>query len=380
MRIGIITGEYPPMRGGVGAYTAILASELAALGVSVRVLSRIGTTSGDPEVQVDSIVESWGVGIRRKVKRWAEDHDLTILNIQYQTAAYNMSALIHFLPDALRPLPVVTTFHDLRHPYLFPKAGRLRDWVVMHLAQASQAVIATNHADANALGDLPAMRMIPIGSNILTAPSFDASVVRNQMGLRQGAYLIGYFGLVNSSKGIDDLLISIADIRAQGIDAHLLLIGAGVGSSDPTNQAMLHTIERQIAALDLRSVIHTTGYLEDADVSAHLAAVDVVALPYRDGASYRRGSLMAAIRCGCAIVTTIPDVAIPTFRDGETMRLVSAGDTNALSTALLQLHAEPELRTRLRAGAATIAHDFDWVQIAEATHETLITALNRAQR
>ena len=46
------------------------------------------------------------------------------MNIQYQTAAYGMSPFIHFLPDALRPIPVVTTFHDLRFPYLFPKAGR----------------------------------------------------------------------------------------------------------------------------------------------------------------------------------------------------------------------------------------------------------------
>ena len=50
MRIGMITGEYPPMQGGVGAFTRILAGELAAQGHDLFVLSRDGTQSDDPRV------------------------------------------------------------------------------------------------------------------------------------------------------------------------------------------------------------------------------------------------------------------------------------------------------------------------------------------
>ena len=44
-------------------------------------------------------------------------------------------------------VPVVVTFHDLRVPYLFPKAGRLRPAAVTHLARAAAGVIATDPAD-----------------------------------------------------------------------------------------------------------------------------------------------------------------------------------------------------------------------------------------
>jgi len=39
MRIGLITGEYPPMQGGVGDFTHELGKALAALGHEVHVLT-----------------------------------------------------------------------------------------------------------------------------------------------------------------------------------------------------------------------------------------------------------------------------------------------------------------------------------------------------
>ena len=51
-----------------------------------------------------------------------------------------------------------TTFHDLRPPYLFPKAGPLRDYVTHRLARASDAVIGTNGSDVANSGNGIAMR------------------------------------------------------------------------------------------------------------------------------------------------------------------------------------------------------------------------------
>jgi len=39
MHVLFVTGEYPPMRGGVGAYTAALAQALTEIGVQVSVLT-----------------------------------------------------------------------------------------------------------------------------------------------------------------------------------------------------------------------------------------------------------------------------------------------------------------------------------------------------
>jgi glycosyltransferase involved in cell wall biosynthesis len=103
---------------------------------------------------------------------------------------------------------------------------------------------------------------------------------------------------------------------------------------------------------------------DEEEVGNYLTASDVVVLPFVDGASYRRGSLMAAIRYGCPIVTTNPQVQIPTFIDGENMRLFEAGNSRALANALRDLYQSPELRERLRNGAAQLSQHFDWSQIA----------------
>ncbi len=368
MRIGMITGEYPPLQGGVGAYSRILAGEIAAQGHDVFVLSRAGTTSADPAVRLTAMIDRWNAASLLTIRRWAHVNRLDVVNLQYQTAAYDMSPFIHFLPDVLRSIPVVTTFHDLRYPYLFPKAGRLRDWVVMHLARASNGAISTNHEDAARLRDLPCAAMIPIGSNILPAlpADYTPETWRERAGAQPNDFLIVYFGLINSSKGFEPLLHSLASLRAEGISARLLIIGS-TGSSDPTNAAYTATIDALIARLDLDAYIQRTGYIDDEAVGAYLSAADAVALPFLDGASYRRGSLMAAIRYGCPTVTTTPQVSIPTFKDGDNLLLVAPNSVPALTNALRRLHESPDLRDRLRRGAAELARHFDWTHIARET-------------
>ncbi len=366
MRIGIITGEYPPMQGGVGAYSQILAGELARQGHTIHVLSRVETNEDNAAVQLANTVQSWGAGSLQTVNRWAQDNHLDILNLQFQTAAFGMSPWIHFLPDVVRQMPVVTTFHDLRYPYLFPKAGMLRDWIVNHLAKASAGIIVTNHEDLHRLQALPRTTLIPIGSNILKSlpGDFDARTWRTEAGVESNDFLLAYFGLLNRSKGFETLLQAFARLRQDGVPVRLVIIGGGAGSSDPTNAAFIDEINMLITRLNLAPFIHQTGYLDEESVGAYLSASDGVVLPFLDGASYRRGSLMAAIHYGCAIVTTMPQVMIPTFKHGDNMLLVPPGDNPALENAIRQLQQSPNLGQHLRQGASELADTFRWDTIA----------------
>ena len=369
MRIGIVTGEYPPMVGGVGAYSQILASELTQQGHYISVFSSRAAQSIDPKISIYNTVEAWGFSSLHAIQVWANVERLNVVNLQFQTAAFGMSPWIHFLPDVMRNVPVVTTFHDLRSPYLFPKAGKLRDWIVMRLAKSSDGVIVTNHEDQLKLKHLSKVTLIPIGSNILKKlpTNFDAQIWQAKTGARDGDFLLAYFGLFNRSKGLETLLAGLAKLRETGIPAKLVLIGGGAGTSDPTNAAFMSEINRQIELPGLRKFVQQTGFLDDETVAAYLTASDAVVLPFADGASYRRGSLMAAIRYGCAIITTMAQVPVPTFRNGENMLLITAGDTEALTSAMRQVYESRELRERLRKGAAELARIFEWSEIARAT-------------
>ncbi len=369
MRIGIVTGEYPPMIGGVGAYSHILAKELVRQGHTVSIFSSPGAESQDSHIKVCNNDGTWGISSLNSIRKWATLEQLDIINLQFQTAAFGMSPWIHFLPDGMGKIPVVTTFHDLRYPYLFPKAGKLRNWIVMRLARASTGVIVTNHEDQMKLQSINNTTIIPIGSNILSRLpiNFDVQQWREIAGAKNGDFLLGYFGLFNRSKGLDHLLRSMAGLRDANIPVRLVMIGGGTGASDPTNAAYMDEMNQQIEALGLKTFVQQTGYVDDETVGAYLSACDAVALPFTDGASYRRGSLMAAIHYGRAIVTTRPHVLIETFRDGENLLMVKADDTPALEVGIRQLYEAPDLREKLKQGATELAHEFEWSGIAEVT-------------
>ncbi|MDE2818110.1 MAG: glycosyltransferase family 4 protein [Chloroflexota bacterium] len=366
MKIGLITGEFPPMPGGVGHFSRILAERIQAQGHSVRLLSRTGSNWDKLEI---TTVPGWRLKQVWKIKTWADEHALDLINLQFQTAAFDMSPWIHFLPSLLDQ-PIVTTFHDLRHPYLFPGAGRLRDWVVRHLAGSADGLIATNPEDEQKLAGAPMRSVIPIGSNIISAAASDESAARwrEELSLSDSTTLIGHFGFVQAIKGIDFLVDALAELRQNGHDARLLFIGgqrnavnAGAGES------YRESLEDRIRGYGLGDVLRWTGFLPEAEVAACLQAVDIVILPYLDGASYRRGSLMAAINYGCAIVTTQPTVAHETFIHGENIWLIERQSAAAISDAVIHLIQNPQTANHLRAGARQLRRRFDWDVIARDT-------------
>lgn len=367
-RIGLITGEYPPMRGGVGQHCATLASALADAGHSVCVFSDVRARSLDNRVPVEAAAGRWGPSIASRIRRWADAQRLDILNLHFQTAAYGMSPWVHFLPDRLQR-PFVTTFHDLRVPYLFPKAGPARSWIVHRLARASSGVICTNHEDFAQLAWHPRRALIPIGSSIPASPR-DTGVVeaiRRKMGVEGDAYVIAYFGFINHSKGVDVLLDAVHDaVETDGISVRLWFVGDPLGASDPTNKAEVRRVEHQLESLGLAGVTQWTGPLQQSEIAAHLQAADVVALPFRDGASYRRSSLMAAINAGVPIVTTRPAVAIESFVDGENMLYAERGDARTLARQLTRLAGDRAMRDQLREGSRRLATAFAWPGIAQA--------------
>ena len=190
------------MQGGVGDCTNEIAKGLARLGVEAHVLtaadpsSKTGRGSQQPDterecdVDIHRLVRKWNWSALRLITRTARELKPTVLHIQYQTGAFGMHSAINFLPRLVqtpfsspsvresgwgsRPV-TITTFHDLKVPYLFPKAGRVREWVTRFLARSSDAVIATNEEDFLSLQawGLGQLLIVPIGSNIATAPPPD---------------------------------------------------------------------------------------------------------------------------------------------------------------------------------------------------------------
>jgi len=366
MKIGIITGEFPPMPGGVGAFSRILAETMQTQRHEVHILSRHGT---DHDTLPISTISKWGLSTVAPIQEWVNKHNFDVMNLQFQTAAYDMSATVHFLPQMVHT-PFVTTFHDLRFPYLFPKAGPLRTWMVNHLARQSDGVIATNHEDGNKLDYLPNNTIIPIGSNIMSnlPVDYDRDAWRTKVSADKDTFLLGHFGFIKEIKGIDYLLDAMIKLLDRDINLRLVFIGGrsntiDSGSDDP----YLAHLDNRIQQLGLTDRIHWTGFVEEEDVACYLNAVDLVTLPFLDGASYRRGSLMAAIQYGCAILTTHPKAKVPTFKHEINLWMVPAYSATQIEQGILHLLEHDYHLTDLREGALQLRQHFDWDTIARET-------------
>jgi glycosyltransferase involved in cell wall biosynthesis len=385
MHILFVTGEYPPMPGGVGAYTAELGRALVALGARVSVLTaRRGAPQpethsvDDHAVDVHPIIERWGWRTASRVDAWAAQRGVDWIHVQYQTAAFNMHPAINLAPQRWRNRGrnagrrVAWTYHDLLVPYLFPKAGaRLRRWITERPAHFCHLTIVTNAGDCRQLAarlpaDAASPVVIPIGSNIqgrILTPDVRGHV-RSGYGYSADELVLGYFGFLNRSKGGATLIRTLHRLVQQDVNAHLLMIGERVGASDPTNAAYLREIETLIHALGLSDRIQWTDHLSDADAGAALNACDVLFMPYEDGASLRRGTLMAGLANGCAIVTTTPRSPLPELVDGRDLLYVPAGDAEAAAGAILRLAHAPEWIAELQRNARARSQLFTWERIA----------------
>lgn len=365
MRIGLISGEYPPMQGGVGAYTQILAHHFDQSDYDVFIFTR--PPAQDPDLPL-TYTASWNLSSLKAIRQWAQSHQLDLLNLQFQTAAYQMSPWPHFLAH-FSPVPLVTTFHDLRFPYLFPKAGFLRTKIVDHLARTSNGVIVTNHEDLQALSEknIPG-QLIPIGSNVAYQKILPATKarLRQQLNIPADALILAYFGFINHSKGLDDLIKAVAIVRERLPDLKVLMIGGQLGASDPSNAAYLESIQNLIQQHALEQTFIWTGFLEAAQVAEYMQTASLLILPFKDGASFRRGSLMAAIEQNCAIISTQPQLPIPEFQHQQNMLLVPPNDSQALAQQILSLAQDQALQDHLKQGTQALSQYFAWPKITQA--------------
>jgi glycosyltransferase involved in cell wall biosynthesis len=130
-------------------------------------------------------------------------------------------------------------------------------------------------------------------------------------------------------------------------------------------------VQRLIEQLGLAEVVYRTGYTDLAQVSANLLAADVVVMPYRDGVSFRRTTLIAALRHGCPVVSTTPadPGLVPEIRPGENMLLAPPRDAAGLARTIAPLVNNPALRHTLASGARQLGQLFEWKQIAQKTFD-----------
>jgi D-inositol-3-phosphate glycosyltransferase len=394
--------------GGMNVYIVEIAKRLAERGVEVEIFTR--ATAGD----LPPVVEmAPGVHVRHVTAGPYEG--LAKEELPAQLCAFTNGVL---RAEAAHPPGHYDLIHS--HYWLSGQVGWLarERWGVPHVHTAHTLAKVKNRFIA--AGDRPEPKARVIGEEQVVAASdrlvantgFEAqdlithyeadpalvsvvepgvdlrrfrpgAVERARFGLPEHGRIIAFVGRIQPLKAPDVLIAALAEMRAAGSDATLVICGGPSGSG----------LERPSSLIELAATLGVTGSVvflppqTGDDLAALYRAADLVAVP-----SYNESFGLVALEaqaCGTPVVAAAVGGLVTAVRDGVSGVLVDGHDPKDWAQVLDRLLDAPAYRHRLAAGAVAHASQFSWDRTADTLlrvyrdavteHRALITArLERA--
>ena len=379
----ILTSEYPPQPGGVSDYTAHVAAGLAEMGEEVHVWSP-GPASLSVTPEGVHVHRAMGSFMPSDLKRAGAELDRfpepRRILVQYVPHGYGRRSMnvpfCNWLLDRARRGDVIDlmaheaflTFEGSWRQYGAAAVHRLMAAILL---RAATRVWVSNREGERRLRpyifgrDVP-FEWLPVPSNVPVIQDFAASEAIRRQYVPAGGLLLGHFGTYGAPvlTVLEPVLARIAEVNP---DQPLVLMGRG------SLEFRARILERN-PAWDRN--LHATGPLAPQDLSLHLAACDLLVQPYPDGATTRRGSLMAGISHGKPILTTRGVVTESIWEQSRGVALAPAGDTDAFLALLRQLLRDPAERARLAQAGRQLYHDrFDISRTVAAFHAAALPSV-----
>lgn len=278
MNITMITGSFPPEACGVGYNTARLTEALRAEGVLVNVITQ----------------SKWSLNNLRSFLKQILECQPDIVHIQYPSVGYGKSILPQLISLFTR-YPAVVTLHEFIDVHI------LRRMASILFSFRCRSLIFTIGYERDYYAkwvpwSLRRSAVIPIGSNISKANGESQRDERT----------VAYFGLIRTKKGLEDFIQLAKLSEKQGRNYCFEIIGM----PDPRQETYFDMLRQQTIGLPIEWKVG----LSPEDVAQRLRIVSFAYLPFPDGASEKRSSLLAVLGNGVVVLTkrskrTSPDLA-----------------------------------------------------------------------
>ncbi|HID4044701.1 hypothetical protein [Pluralibacter gergoviae] len=256
--------------------------------------------------------------------------------MQYPALAYRSSILpiLYALVAKLRGIKLTSVVHENS------EVSSRRRMLNRAITLLSHRIIVTNRVEYEYFPQRIQRKtaIIPIGANTPgEAPEVDKKQLNNK---------VVFFGLIRKDKGIEDF-IELVDADQASVFHYVFVAGT-------TNVDKEYT-DRILSQLKTRNVeIHLNKEL--MEVHDILCSCTYAFLTYPDGASERRGSLLAALKAGCVIFSN----------DGRQtpvsiQKVINSPNYKALS----EMHdSSDENKRDFIAQSINLSHGYSWNKIA----------------
>ncbi len=369
----IFSDLLPPKRGGLADHTAALASHLQAAGHPVTVISSVGVTANAPYT-VRPVMDDWRDVALLAAELTAVPSD-AILLWQYVPHMYGHGGVNSQLPAFMGYLHrlgrrQVVIAHEIAadyswHPGRFwyawnhrrqwRKILRFADVIPISTGRWVEQWSAARPDVAKKFFTLPSPSSIPCQP--VPTPA-ERVQWRREHRLPDNARIIAYFGTFGPAKGIP-----------WAIDGWRY----SLRSNQPVAFVLIGAAPEIPLSSDLRQLYRPLGYVKPHEVSRALHAADVVALPFTDGMSERRTTLMAALDHGVAVATTTGHNTGAALRTADWAAHVEVTDRNGYIRLMQELvHVDTRRREVAAAGKAHHDREFAWPVVVRRLGERLV--------
>jgi glycosyltransferase involved in cell wall biosynthesis len=388
LRVDLVSEHASPLAalggadaGGQNVHVAALATQLAARGCHVTVLTRSDAPDQPPRVELGPgvTVEHVVAGPREPLpkddlfrhmpafaahlgRRWrtARPHVVHAHFWMSGWAATRAAAAVAGSP------PVVQTFHALghvkrRHQGAADTSPPARLGVEAGLLQTADHIIATCSDEQAELVGLGAaaqrISVIPCGVDPATFQPAGPTADRGP-----AAHRIVVVGRLVPRKGVDDVVQALADLP----DAELVVAGGGTAGAAPAGDPDIERLRDLARDAGVSDRVRLMGPVGRAEVAPLLRSADVVAcVPWYEPFGIVP---LEAMACGVPVIGSAVGGLLDTVDDGRTGILVPPRSPGAVAAAARRLFDDISLRRRMGAeGAARVRRDYTWRQVAART-------------
>lgn len=339
----VITGEYPPQPGGVGAYTRLVAQGLADAGDDVRVWAPPvggGESYSQHNVRINRLPDHFGRHGLKLLARELERDRTSRMLVQYVPHAFKMRAMnvpLCLMLLRRRTDDITVMFHEVAYPISRNQSIRHNALgVVNHLMAAilvraaSTIFVAAQRWSDILIRYTPKGRKIcwlPVPSTIPVVRDRAATVAMRMRFAMSESRLLGHFGTYGPLVA-SRLKPALESILSTHQNARVLLIGR--------NGERFHDdFVREHPSLVSR--ISATGALVESEVSTYIDACDVMIQPYAGGITSRNTSALAGLAHGKATATTTGRLSEDFWRRSGALLLAPDQDAEALARDTIYL-------------------------------------------
>ena len=188
------------------------------------------------------------------------------------------------------------------------------------------------------------IHIVPLGLELekFTQPSLSKLEARKKLDLPETALIIGNIGRFGKMKQQDLLIRGLQQLRDQGNDCHLLLVGA---STINEGDAFINSLHSLIKELKLSAYVHFRPYMEN--VGVFYQSIDIFALASKKE-TYGMVTI-EAMASGLPIVATNSGGTIEILKSGKLGMLYDPSSAQDFALKTESLLKDPEKMQLLRA-------------------------------